>query len=144
RAFGGYLSDKFGAYTGTWAVMWVCWVGFFLLSFPQTDLVVQTKNGPLRMHIGFGGTLFSLPMFSGGGGAAAPSGPKARAPPNVAQDRGEWGGSGAARATDVPAEAPLPERPQDGKTAPPKAPLRRWPSAAVPACTIAFPERLGK
>ena len=31
RAFGGYLSDKFGATRVTWGVMWVCWVAFFIL-----------------------------------------------------------------------------------------------------------------
>ena len=66
RAFGGYLSDKFGAYKVTWAVMWVCWVCFFLLSYPQTDLVIQTKNGPLSMHIGLGVTLFTVLMFTVG------------------------------------------------------------------------------
>lgn len=66
RAFGGYLSDKFGAYKVTWAVMWVCWVCFFLLSYPQTDLVIQTKNGPLNIHIGLGVTLFTVLMFTVG------------------------------------------------------------------------------
>ncbi|MDO5069393.1 MAG: nitrate/nitrite transporter [Neisseria zoodegmatis] len=66
RAFGGYLSDKFGAYKVTWAVMWVCWVCFFLLSYPQTNLVIQTKNGPLSMHIGLGVTLFTVLMFAVG------------------------------------------------------------------------------
>ena len=46
--------------------MWVCWVCFFLLSYPQTDLVIQTKNGPLSMHIGLGVTLFTVLMFTVG------------------------------------------------------------------------------
>ncbi len=66
RAFGGYLSDKFGAYKVTWAVMWVCWVCFFLLSYPQTDLVIQTKEGSMNLHIGLSVTLFTILMFTVG------------------------------------------------------------------------------
>ena len=66
RAFGGYLSDKFGALTVTWAVMWVCWVAFFVLSYPQTDLVVQTTMGPKSMHMGLNATLFTIILFGVG------------------------------------------------------------------------------
>jgi NNP family nitrate/nitrite transporter-like MFS transporter len=66
RAFGGYLSDKFGALKVTWAVMWVCWVAFFVLSYPQTDLVVQTTMGPKSMHIGLNATLFTIILFGVG------------------------------------------------------------------------------
>lgn len=66
RAFGGYLSDKFGAYAVTWAVMWVCWICFFLLSYPQTEMVISTKNGPLAMHIGLNVWVFTVLMFTVG------------------------------------------------------------------------------
>ena len=66
RAFGGYLSDKFGALKVTWAVMWVCWVAFFVLSYPQTNLVVQTTMGPKSMHIGLNATLFTVILFGVG------------------------------------------------------------------------------
>lgn len=66
RALGGYLSDKFGAYKVTWAVMWVCWVCFFLLSYPQTDLVVKTTGGSMSLHIGLNVTLFTILMFTVG------------------------------------------------------------------------------
>lgn len=67
RAFGGYLSDKFGAYKVTWAVMWVCWVCFFLLSYPQTDLSIRTTDGgALNMHIGLNVTVFTILMFTVG------------------------------------------------------------------------------
>ena len=66
RAFGGFLSDKFGALKVTWAVMWVCWVAFFVLSYPQTDLVVQTTMGPKSMHIGLNATLFTIILFGVG------------------------------------------------------------------------------
>ena len=66
RAFGGYLSDKFGAYKVTWAVMWVCWVCFFLLSYPQTELVIHTKDGPMNMHLGLNVVVFTILMFTVG------------------------------------------------------------------------------
>ncbi len=66
RAFGGYLSDKFGALKVTWAVMWVCWVAFFILSYPQTDLVVQTTKGPQSIHLGLNATLFTIILFGVG------------------------------------------------------------------------------
>lgn len=66
RAFGGYLSDKFGALRVTWTVMWVCWVAFFVLSYPQTDLVVQTANGPQAFHLGLSVTAFTVILFGVG------------------------------------------------------------------------------
>nr|WP_253340408.1 nitrate/nitrite transporter [Neisseria sp. HSC-16F19] len=66
RAFGGYLSDKFGAYKVTWAVMWVCWVCFFILSYPQTDFVIHGKNGPINLHIGLNVVVFTILMFTVG------------------------------------------------------------------------------
>ena len=46
RAIGGWMSDKWGAHSVTWWVMWVSWICLFLLSYPPTDLVIQTVNGP--------------------------------------------------------------------------------------------------
>ena len=66
RAFGGYLSDKFGAYNVTLAVMWLCWVCFFLLSYPQTDMLIKTTYGTLGLHIGLNVTLFTILMFTVG------------------------------------------------------------------------------
>ena len=66
RAFGGYLSDKFGAYKVTWAVMWVCWVCFFLLSYPQTELVIHTKTGVMNVSIGLNVVVFTILMFTVG------------------------------------------------------------------------------
>ncbi|HVY02855.1 MAG TPA: nitrate/nitrite transporter [Caulobacterales bacterium] len=65
RAVGGYLSDKFGAQNVTWWVLWAAWICLFLLSYPQTDLIVQTVRGPVSFHIGvplwaFTGLLFAL------------------------------------------------------------------------------------
>lgn len=66
RAIGGWISDRYGAHRTTWWVMWVSWVGFFLLSYPQTDLVIQTANGPLAFHLGLSPTLFTVLLFAVG------------------------------------------------------------------------------
>ena len=52
RAVGGWLSDKWGAHSVTWWVMWVSWICLFLLSYPQTDFTVVTVNGTKTFHIG--------------------------------------------------------------------------------------------
>ena len=52
RAVGGVLSDKYGAHSVTWWVMWVSWVCLFLLSYPQTDFTILTVNGPATFHFG--------------------------------------------------------------------------------------------
>ena len=67
RAFGGYLSDKFGAYKVTWAVMWLIWICFFILSYPQTDLSIRTTDGgSLTMRLGLNVTVFTILMFTVG------------------------------------------------------------------------------
>ena len=63
RAMGGWISDKYGAYKVTWAVMWVCWVCFFLLSYPQTNLVVKTVTGDVNFHIGLSSWTFTILLF---------------------------------------------------------------------------------
>ncbi len=66
RALGGWLSDKYGAYKVTWAVMWVCWVVFFILSYPQTKMAISTVNGPLDLNIGINATIFTVLLFTVG------------------------------------------------------------------------------
>ena len=63
RAIGGALSDKFGAHSVTWWVLWVSWVCLFLLSYPQTDLVIYTATGTLTLHIGLNVVGFTFLMF---------------------------------------------------------------------------------
>jgi MFS transporter, NNP family, nitrate/nitrite transporter len=63
RAIGGWLSDKYGAHSVTWWVMWVSWVCLFLLSYPQTDFTVLTINGPRSFHIGLNVYAFTALMF---------------------------------------------------------------------------------
>jgi len=64
RALGGWLSDKYGAHSMTWWVLWVSWVCLFLLSYPQTDLTITTVNGPQTFHIGLNVYLFTILMFT--------------------------------------------------------------------------------
>ncbi len=63
RAVGGWISDRYGAYKTTWCVMWVCWVAFFILSYPQTEFIIQTATGPQTFHIALSPTLFTVLMF---------------------------------------------------------------------------------
>jgi len=63
RAVGGWISDRYGAYHTTWWVMWVCWVAFFLLSYPQTNFTIMTVNGPRDFFIGLTPTLFTTLLF---------------------------------------------------------------------------------
>jgi len=63
RAMGGVLSDKYGAHSVTWWVLWVSWICLFLLSYPQTDFTVMTVNGPSTFHIGLNVYVFTGLMF---------------------------------------------------------------------------------
>jgi NNP family nitrate/nitrite transporter-like MFS transporter len=63
RAVGGWLSDRFGAHTVTWWVLWVSWICLFLLSYPKTDLSVQTIHGPVNFTIALPAWLFVLLLF---------------------------------------------------------------------------------
>jgi NNP family nitrate/nitrite transporter-like MFS transporter len=66
RAIGGWISDKYGAHTVTWWVLWVGLVCLFVLSYPQTDFTIHTVTGPKSFHIGLGPTLFTIVMFTMG------------------------------------------------------------------------------
>ena len=63
RAFGGWMSDQWGAHSVTWWVMWVSWICLFLLSYPQTDLTIMTTSGPVSFHIGLNVYLFTILLF---------------------------------------------------------------------------------
>ncbi len=63
RAMGGWISDRYGAYKTTWWVMWVCWVAFFILSYPQTDFTILTVNGAQTFHIGLTPVTFTILLF---------------------------------------------------------------------------------
>ena len=63
RAFGGWLSDRLGAHAVTWWVLWVAWVCLFLLSYPKTELIVQTVNGPRGFGIALPAWFFTALLF---------------------------------------------------------------------------------
>lgn len=63
RALGGWLSDKYSAHTVTWWVLWASFLCLFVLSYPQTSLVVQTVNGEKAFHIGLNSTIFTILIF---------------------------------------------------------------------------------
>jgi NNP family nitrate/nitrite transporter-like MFS transporter len=66
RAIGGWISDKHGAHTVTWWVLWVGLVCLFFLSYPPTEFTIHTINGPKTFHIGLGPTVFTVIMFTMG------------------------------------------------------------------------------
>ncbi|WP_324781072.1 MFS transporter [Thiobacillus sedimenti] len=63
RAVGGWISDRVGAHRLTWWVMWVSWICLFLLSYPQTDMVVRTTKGDVALHIGLNVWAFTALLF---------------------------------------------------------------------------------
>jgi MFS transporter, NNP family, nitrate/nitrite transporter len=75
RAYGGHLSDRYGART---VMYWTLLVGVaanFLLSYPPTDYVVHGIRGPVSFHlemgvVGFTVTIFVLGFFMALGKAA--------------------------------------------------------------------------
>lgn len=66
RAIGGWFSDRYGAHTVTWWVLWVGLICLFFLSYPQTDFTIHTVNGPRQFHVGLNPALFTVIMFSMG------------------------------------------------------------------------------
>ncbi|NMM15138.1 MAG: NarK/NasA family nitrate transporter [Rhodoferax sp.] len=63
RAAGGWMSDKWGAHSVTWWVLWVSWICLFLLSYPQTDFTIATTSGPKTFHLGLNIYAFTTLMF---------------------------------------------------------------------------------
>ncbi|MCA0175725.1 MAG: NarK/NasA family nitrate transporter [Proteobacteria bacterium] len=63
RAVGGWLSDKYGAHSVTWWVMWASWICLFLLSYPQTTFTILTVDGDRTFHIGLDVVTFTGLMF---------------------------------------------------------------------------------
>lgn len=64
RAFGGWLSDRFGAHTVTWSCLWASLVALFVMSYPHTLYAIQTVDGgELRFSFGVPLWLFTLALF---------------------------------------------------------------------------------
>jgi MFS transporter, NNP family, nitrate/nitrite transporter len=63
RAYGGYLSDKYGARTIMYWTFGVSVVCTFLLSYPSTDYVVHGIEGPIAFTIHMGLVPFVILVF---------------------------------------------------------------------------------
>jgi len=63
RAVGGWLADRFGAHVVTWWVLWVAWICLFLLSYPETDLIIHTVRGPAQFTIKLAPFVFTPLLF---------------------------------------------------------------------------------
>jgi NNP family nitrate/nitrite transporter-like MFS transporter len=63
RAAGGWLSDRYGAHPVTWWVMLISWVCLFFMSYPQTEMTIQTIRGPLSVSIGLNAWVFTALLF---------------------------------------------------------------------------------
>ncbi len=60
RALGGWASDKWGGNTVTWWVMWISLACMFLLSYPQTTMIVHGIRGDMEFSTGNGIVLFTV------------------------------------------------------------------------------------
>lgn len=64
RAFGGWLSDRFGAHTVTWWCMWSSFVCLFVMSYPETQYAItQRDGGTLQFSFGVNVWLFTALLF---------------------------------------------------------------------------------
>lgn len=64
RAIGGWFSDRFGAHTVTWWVLWISLLCLFFLSYPQSDITIKTVRGPVTFHFGLDATVFTVILFT--------------------------------------------------------------------------------
>ena len=64
RAMGGFFSDKYGAHTVTWWVLWVSLACLFFLSYPQTEISIMSVTGSIDVHLGLNATTFTILMFT--------------------------------------------------------------------------------
>ncbi len=75
RAYGGHLSDRFGARAVMYWTFGFSLILLFMLSYPQTDYTIHSKNGLISFstQMGFGAfilTIFALGFFMSLGKAA--------------------------------------------------------------------------
>jgi len=63
RALGGWMSDKWGGDTVTWWVFWVSIICLFLVSYPQTTLIVHGIDEEFSIKIGIGIVMFTVLIF---------------------------------------------------------------------------------
>ncbi|QLC23899.1 MFS transporter [Parasphingopyxis algicola] len=63
RAYGGYLSDKYGARKVMYATFGVSLLCLFMLSYPETDYVIHGIRGPIEFSTSMGLVPFVLTIF---------------------------------------------------------------------------------
>lgn len=63
RALGGWLSDRYGAQSVTWWVLWVSWICLFMLSYPKTELIIHTIHGPKQFAIALPFWFYTILLF---------------------------------------------------------------------------------
>src|SRR5262252_851323 len=63
RAYGGHLSDRYGARRVMYWTFLVAVACTFILSYPPTDYIVSTVNGPRRFHLETGVVPFVVTVF---------------------------------------------------------------------------------
>ena len=63
RAYGGHLSDRYGARTVMYWTFLVAVACTFVLSYPPSDYIVRTINGPRTFHLEMGVVPFTVIVF---------------------------------------------------------------------------------
>ncbi len=63
RAYGGHLSDVYGARRVLYWTFFVSVVATFILSYPPTDYIVQGIRGPIAFHLEMGVVAFTVTVF---------------------------------------------------------------------------------
>ncbi|WP_372838597.1 nitrate/nitrite transporter [Phaeovulum sp.] len=63
RAYGGHLSDRFGARMVMYWSLGFSAILLFMLSYPPTDYVIQSKNGPIAFSTSLDTTPFVITLF---------------------------------------------------------------------------------
>ncbi|SDV50516.1 MFS transporter [Chitinasiproducens palmae] len=63
RAVGGWASDRWGAQSVTWWVLWVAWACLFLLSYPPSHVSIATVDGSLGFTIRLDAMAFTALIF---------------------------------------------------------------------------------
>ncbi|HEY5626707.1 MAG TPA: MFS transporter [Nitrospira sp.] len=63
RAYGGHLSDRYGARQIMYVTLGVCIVCLFMLSYPDTDYVIHGIRGPIRFSTSMGLVPFVVIIF---------------------------------------------------------------------------------
>ncbi len=63
RAYGGHLSDRYGARRVMYWMFGVCTLITFILAYPPTEYVIQGMKGPIQFHMATGVVTFTCMIF---------------------------------------------------------------------------------